>query len=156
MTTVSTGPTPIGGYFTKTFSKPDVTAGGATAWTTANSALTIFTVTGTVFMKVYGVVGGTALTSTGGLGTLQLGVAGSTGLFLPLSAVSAAGQFAIASTWVGATPTIGAVVPLLANLTGIYNTAQNVILTVATADMTAGAMTLVANWIPITAGATVV
>lgn len=157
MTSISVGPQPLGGYNTATFTKAAVASGGATAWTTANSPLTLFAVTGTVLMRLYGVVGATALTSTGGLGTLSIGVATSVQLFLPTSAVSGAGgQFAIGATWIGATPTIGAAIPLLANLTWVYNTANNVILTVATADMTAGAITVYANWVPLSPGATVV
>lgn len=143
-------------FNTATLSVPNVTTGGA-SWTTAHSPVTLFTVTGSVWLRVYGVVGATALTSTGGLGTLSIGISGTVGLYLPLSTVSgAAGQFAIGSVWVGATPTLLSAVPLLANLTWAINNGANVILTVATADMTAGAMTIYADWMPISSGATVV
>lgn len=155
MGVVSVSPLPTKNYYSTPKTFADVTAG--TAWTTGNSPITLFTVTGTVLCRVYGVVGSTALTSTGGLGTLQVGIAGSISLMLPLSAANgAAGQFAANAVWVGATPTALGAVPLLANLTWAFINGANVILTVATASMTAGSITMYCDWVPISAGASVV
>lgn len=157
MSSISVGPQPIGGYNTASYIKPAVQNAGATAWTTANSPLTLFTVTGAVKCQVYGVIGATALTSTIDLGTLAVGVAGATQLMLPTSAVSnAASQFAIGSVWVGATPTLSGAVPLLANLTWTFVNGTPIILTIATQNMAGGAISMFCNWIPQSAGATVV
>lgn len=144
-------------YQTAVYTKAAIAAGGAAAWTTANSPLTLFTVTGTVLCRVYGVVGATVFTSTGGLGTLAIGAAGVTNIFTAAATVSgAAGQFAIGSIWVGATPTLLAAVPLLGNLTWAFVNGTPIILTIATADMTAGAVTVYCDYIPLSAGAGVV
>lgn len=154
--TINVTPPGVKSYFTTTLTKADITAGGATAWTTANSGLTLFTVTGASWLRVYGIIGATAFTSTGGLGTLAVGALGTTQLFLPTSAVNAVGaQFGANTIWVGATPLLRAAVPLLANLTWVLNNGTPIILTVATADMTAGAITVYCDWIPVSAGASV-
>ncbi len=107
-------------YNTASLAKANVSAGGASAWTTANSPLTLFTVTGSVLCRVFGIIGATSLTSTIDLGTLAVGVTASTQLFIPTSAVSnAVGQFAIGAVWVGATPTLLGAALLVANLTWV-------------------------------------
>lgn len=127
------------------------------AWTQGNSPLTLFTVTGTVFARVYGIVGGTAFTSTGGLGTVSVGAAGTVQLFLPTTAANAVGaQLGIGTVWVGATPLVLAAVPLLGNLTWAFINATPIIATIATADMTAGAITMYCDYVPISAGSGVV
>lgn len=144
-------------YQTTTYTKAAIQTGGAAAWLTTSSPLTLFTVTGTVLCRVYGVVGATSFTSASDLGTLSVGVAGSTQLFIPTSAVSnAVGQFAVNSIWVGATPTLLGAVPLLANLTWVYVNGTPIIVTIATQSMSAGAVVMYCDWIPISSGATVV
>lgn len=143
-------------YFSTSFTKADITAAGASgAWTTANSPITLLTVTGVVLARVYGVVGGTALTSTGATGTLALGISGSTQLFLPTTTVSGAGQFLIGGAWVDSTPTVLGKV-LVATPLAFALVNSSAILTIATNNMTAGAMTLYVDWTPVSAGATVV
>ncbi len=144
-------------YLTATYTKAAVEAGGAAAWLTTSSPLTVFTVTGTVLARVYGVIGATAFTSASDLGTVSIGVAGAIQLFLPTSAVTnAVGQFAIGSIWVGAAPTLLGAVPLLANLTWAFVNGTPIIVTIATQSMTAGAITLYCDYVPLSAGASVV
>ena len=134
------------------FSKPDVTAG--TAWTTANSPVTIFTVTGTVLITCAGAVT-TLMTSTGNTGTLALGVSGTTGLFIAATTVNGTNLHAANQVWTGTTANVlGAALP---GTSGWFIVSgSNVILTIATNNMTAGGMDLYGMWIPLSAGATVV
>lgn len=138
---------------TVTFTKADVTAGGATAWTTANSPLTIFTVTGRVLMRVFGVVT-TSFTSTSNTGTIALG-AGATTTLLHTTYTANGTQLqenGLVAASTGQT-TAG----------GFSNSAQfqivngvPVILTVGTNDMTAGGIVYYCQWIALSDGATVV
>lgn len=154
---ISVGPAGISKpVYSTSFTKPDITAAGASgAWTTANSPITIFTVTGAVLARVYGVVGAVALTSTGATGTLAVGITNSTQLFLPTTTVSAAGQFLIGGVWVDSTPTVLGKVLVATPLTfALVN--SSIVLTIATNNMTAGAMTLYCDWIPVSANGNVV
>jgi hypothetical protein len=145
------------GFNTATYTNLTVQSATPTAWTTGNSPITLWTVTGTVLARVFGVVGGTALTSTGNTGTLSVGNSGNVTLFLPTSTVSAAGgQFAINVPWLDATPTVLGKVLVATTLTWAAVGAGTITLTVATNSMTAGAMTLYCQWVPLTSGATVV
>ena len=140
------------GYYTPVFTKADVTA--VTAWSTANSPITLFTVTGTVLARIYGITV-TALTSTGSTGTLAVGVTGTTTAFLGTTTADGT-NFATGSVWLDTSPTIRTEALVAANLTTMLLNGANVILTIATNNMTAGAMTLYCDWAPVSAGATVV
>lgn len=142
------------GFNTTVFTKADVTA--ATAWTTANSPVTIFTVTGAILCRVYGVTT-TALTSAGpGTGTLALGITGTTGLFIAATTANGSTNFILDGVWVDNAPTVKAKqLPSIIDTWVVLSNA-NVILTVATNNMTAGGMNLYCDWLPLTAGATVV
>lgn len=140
-----------------TYTKAAIEAGGAAAWLTTSSPLTVFTVTGTVLCRVYGVVGATAFTSTIDLGTLSIGIVASTQLFLPTSAVNAvATQFGIGTVWIDATPTLLGEAAVASNLTWAFVNGTPIIVTIATQSMTAGAITLYCDYLPISAGASVV
>ncbi len=70
-------------FQTASFIKADVSAANSSgAWTTGNSPITLFTVTGLVIMRVYG-RSTTLVTSTSNTGTLALGITGTTGLAAP-------------------------------------------------------------------------
>lgn len=141
------------GYKTTTYTQPTLASATPVAWTTGNSPVTLFTVTGSVLARVYGVVGATAFTSTGGTGTLAVGVASTTGVFLAASTVNGTTNFIASAAWVDTTPTVLAEV--LASAAWVVCTG-NIILTVATNSMTAGAVVMYCDWIPLTSGASVV
>src|SRR3954471_10900154 len=92
------------GFNTAILTKADVTNGtGTVAWTTANTGLTLFTVTGAVLARVYGVAS-TLITSTAGTGTLAVGITASTGAFLAATTANGTTNFIANSIWVGTTP----------------------------------------------------
>jgi uncharacterized repeat protein (TIGR02543 family) len=132
------------------FSKPDVTV--ATAWNTG--AITIFTVTGDVLLTCFGAVT-TALTSTGNTGTLALGVSGSTTTLIGTTTVDGTKLHTAKQVW--ADTSASALIVAMPGTSGWYAVSgTNVILTVATNNMTAGGMNLYAIWLPMSAGASVV
>lgn len=153
MASVNVAPVLLKGYNTATYTQPTIASATPVAFTTGNSPITLWTVTGSVLARVYGVVGGTAWTSTAATGTASVGVAGNTAVLLPVSTASAAGQFAINAVWIDSTPTVGGelIVPTTFALID-----SNIILTIATNSMTAGAIVMYCDWIPVSAGATVV
>ncbi len=137
---------------TATFTKPDVTV--ATAWTTGNSPITLFTVTGRVLMQVAAFTTA-AFTSTATTGTLALGVTAATTLFMGTTTANGTNFPAGNVPWVGTTAVVGAA--LQQNTSQWFlNASANVILTVATNNMTAGGIVIYVKWIPLSAGATVV
>jgi hypothetical protein len=143
------------GYNSSRYNQPTVASATPTAWTTANSPITLWTVTGTILCRCYGVVGATQITSTGGTGTLAVGVATATGLLLPATTANGTTNFVASAAWVDASPTV--LGELLAATQSPYTLVTgNILLTIATNNMTAGAVQLFLDWIPVTAGATVV
>jgi hypothetical protein len=145
----------LGLWRTTTYTQPTLASATPVAWTTANSPVTIFTVTGSVICRVYGVVGATAFTSTGSTGTLALGISGTTGLFI--AATTANGTNFIAnSVWIDTAPTVlGKALPTLSATLNVLLANANIILTVATNSMTAGAVVVYCDWFPVSAGASV-
>jgi hypothetical protein len=133
-----------------TFTKADVTA--APAWNTG--ALTIFTITGDVILTCWGAVT-TALTSTGNTGTLALGVSGATTTLIGTTTVDGTKLHTAKFVW--ADTAAASLIVALPGTSGWYAVSgTNVILTVATNNMTAGGMTIYCAWLPISAGASVV
>jgi hypothetical protein len=120
----------------------------ATSFTTGASPVTLFTVTGPHLVRVFATIE-TGLTSTGGTGTLAIGVTGNTGALI--AATTADGtNFPTGSVWAGDTsPTVKceALSNTSLNYALLYNT--NIIATVATNSMTAGAMTFYCQFIPL-------
>lgn len=113
---------------------------------TGNPA-TLFTVTGTVFMKLFAVC---STSLTGASATVEVGTAVSTA---GLIAQTTGTDIDINEIWHDATP--DASIELSSVLTEkIVN--QNVIQTVGTADVTAGALTYHCLWRPLSPNATVV
>ena len=115
------------------------------------AAYTIFTVTGDVIVRVFGVCD-VALTS-GGVATIELGVSGNTAVLL---AQATATDLILNEIWHDASPTTTVE---QVNLTGrdfIVTGGQDVILTIGTADLTAGDVDFYALWIPLSTDGNVV
>lgn len=148
-----TFPALLKGYNVTTYTQPTLASATPSAWTTGNSPLLLFTVTGTVRCRVYGVVGATQFTSTAGTGTLAIGVAGATSAFIAATTANGSTNFVANAEWMDNTPSVTA--KLEAQATWMICTG-NIILTIATNSMTAGAVVMYCDWVPVTAGATVV
>lgn len=117
--------------------------------TGAQAAYTIFTVTGDVRLSVYGV----CKVACTGAGTIELGVAGGTAEII---AQATAADLILNELWHDATPTT---TRELIDPTGrewIISGGQDVIFTVAGADLTAGDVDFYALWYPLSADANVV
>ena len=143
---------PTKGYNTTTYTQPTLASATPVAWTTGNSPVTLFTITGSVLCRIYGKVGATQFTSTAGTGTLAVGITSNTVLFIAATTANGTTNFIANAIWLDASPTVlGEVLPTAAwnIITG------DIILTVATNSMTAGAVVMYCDWIPITAGANV-
>ena len=123
-----------------------------TADTGAQAAYTIFTVTGDVMLYVIGLC--QELMDSGGAATIELGIAGNTAA---LVAQTLATDLDAYETWQDAVPEVnpGAVDPAASSTKVIANGAD-VILTVATADLTAGDLDFHAFWLPLSADGNVV
>lgn len=106
----------------------------------------LFTVSGVVEMRIFGVC---AADLTGASATLEVGVAGNTAVCI---AQTTATDIDANEIWLDATPTVRAEA-LTAN--GIINNGANIIETVATANITAGRIDYYCLWRPISDGATV-
>ena len=140
-----------------------VIASAAASLTTGLSPVTLFTVTGDVICRVYAVIP-THLTSTGNTGTLAVGVAGATGLFLVSQTVDGT-AFPTDGVWGGSPSTIdvahkGAGIQLGNSgtaLTFFEAIVRNtpIICTIGTNSMTAGAITFYCEWRALSSGATV-
>lgn len=128
----------------------------ASVLTTGASPYTLFTVDGDVIARVFATVQ-TGLTSTGTNGTLAIGVTGNTGSFI--AATTADGtNFPTGAAWAGDTsPTVKSEVfsACALNWAPIAGGAD-IIATIATNSMTAGAITFYCQYIPLTAASRVV
>ena len=145
----------IPGYRTATYAQPTLASATPVAWTTGNSPVTLFTVTGSVLARVYGVVGATQFTSTAGTGTLSVGVSGAVAAFIAATTANGTTNFVANAAWMDNTPSVTAKVLAAIPAAWVLLTG-NVILTVATNSMTAGAVIMYCDWIPVSAGARVV
>jgi hypothetical protein len=112
-------------------------------------------VTGDVLARVFATIQ-TGLTSTGATGTLAVGVTGNTGAFL--AATTADGtNFPTGSVWAGDTsPTVKSEVLTGTSLNWAPINNTNIIATVATNSMSAGAITFYCEWRPLSANGLVV
>ena len=105
---------------------------------------TIFTVTGTVLARVWGICGDTLV----GAATIECGITGDTARII--AQIPDATALAVGEVWLDATPTLKAeAVPAQIILS------NNVILTVGTANITAGNITMYCMWEPVSAGSNV-
>jgi hypothetical protein len=117
----------------------------------AQGTFTVFTVTGDVYVQVFGLCQ-VALTS-GGAATIELGISGNTAALIAQTTATDLDQY---ETWQDAGPEANpGAVPLDARGFVIANGA-NVILTVATADPTAGDIDFICRWWPISTNGNVV
>ena len=114
--------------------------------TTAASPVTLFTVTGLVEAKCVG-VSGAALASTGNTGTLAVGVTGATTGLLGTTTVDGTNFPAANTVWIDTSPTLLGEAMAGANLNG-FLTASNIILTIATNNMTTGSLRFLLAWRP--------
>ena len=119
--------------------------------TGAAAAYTIFTVTGDVVVQVFGLC--QILMDSGGAATIELGIAGNTAALI---AQTTATDLDAYETWQDATPEANpGAVSLDSRGFAIANGAD-VILTVGTADLTAGDVDFVCRWWPISTDGNVV
>lgn len=124
-----------------------------TALTTALSPVTAFVVSGLVIAKVVG-ISNAALASTSTTGTLAVGVSGATTVALGTTTINGTNFPAANTVWIDTSPTVLAEVMVAANLTG-FLTASNIIVTVATNNMTTGGLYLYCIWEPVSPNASV-
>jgi hypothetical protein len=118
----------------------------ATATTGATGAHTLFTVTGNVLVTVWGICD-TSL--TGATATIEVGVAGNTAALI---AQTTATDLDDGDNWIDATPEVGvSAVPSAF----IVNDGADIILTIATAAVTAGVIDFYCTFRPLSAGADV-
>lgn len=117
----------------------------------AQGAFTIFTVTGDVMVQVFGVCQ-TALTS-GGAATCELGITGNTAALIAQTAFDDIDQY---ETWQDAGPEAnpGNVDAAMADYFVIANGAD-IIMTVGTADLTAGVIDFDCFWRPLSTNGSV-
>jgi len=111
----------------------------------AQAAFTIFTVTGDVLLKVFGLC--QTLMNSGGAATIEVGIAGNTAALIAQTLATDLDQY---ETWQDAAPEAnpGNVATAMGAWFVIANGAD-VIMTVATADLTAGEIDFHAFWCPL-------
>jgi hypothetical protein len=140
-----------GGWNVATYTSEDMSVD----WKTTSSPLTLFDVTGDVAVRVVG-WSRAAITSTGGTGTIALGCTGSTGHLIAATTLNNTTHFPDTGyVWVDATPTTHIDdFPVTGNW-HIIADGFDIIATIATNDVTAGKITLICQWYPMTPGSTV-
>lgn len=117
----------------------------------AQGTFTQFTVTGTVLVKIFGVC--QTLMDSGGAATIELGISGNTAALIAQTTATDLDQY---ETWQDATPEANPGAVDLTGRTFVITNGADVILTVGTADLTAGVIDFYCLWSPLSAGATVV
>jgi hypothetical protein len=120
--------------------------------TGAQAAYTVFTVTGNVLFHYFMGVCETGVTS-GGAATIEVGVSGNTAALI----AQATGTDLIANElWHDATPTTTLEQVDPTGRAFAVSNGQDVILTIATADLTAGKINFYCTWSPLSAGSSVI
>jgi len=125
----------------------------STGWGTADSPKTVATVTGDVLVQVVAVVS-TNCTSTAGTGTLELGTTDSTASLLVQDAVDAT-AFQAGDVWTTTTAADNDFAALQDEWAAIGG-GQDIIATIATNNMTAGAIAFYIFWIPLSTNGAIV
>jgi len=117
----------------------------------AQGAFTIFTVTGDVIVQVFGLC--QALLDSGGAATIELGIAGNTAALIAQTTATTLDQY---ETWQDATPEAnpGAILTTLTSF--VVANGADIILTVGTANLTAGDVDFVCGFMPISTNGNVV
>jgi len=118
-----------------------------TATTGATGATTLFTVTGAVIVKVFGICG----TTIEGAGTLEVGISGDTARIL--AQIADATDLVADEIYLDATPTLQ-VEALPAQL--IISNAQDIIQTIGSTALTAGQIDWYCLWTPLSTDGNVV
>lgn len=113
--------------------------------TGATGATTLFTVTGTVAVRVFAVVSGTDLT---GSGTIEVGISGNTAALLAQVNATA---LDVGEIWTDNAPSTVEALPSLQILTA----GTDIIQTIATDTITAGTLTFYCAWFPLSQSASV-
>lgn len=119
--------------------------------TGAQAAYTIFTVTGDVCVQVFGLC--QVLLDSAGAPTIELGIAGNTAAIV---AQTAGKDLDAYETWQDATPEANPGAVSLDSRGFVCANGANVIMTIATADLTAGDIDFVCRWWPISVDGAVV
>ena len=109
------------------------------------AAHTVFTVTGDVLVSVWG----QCKTNIAGAGTMEMGIAGNTASLI--AQIANATDLDAGENWVDATPETVSVFPTAK----ILNNGADIILTIGTADLTAGVCDFYCVWRPMSDGATI-
>ncbi len=112
-----------------------------------------FTVTGDVMVRVIGVVGATAITSTSGTTTLAVGTAESTGGIIAATTVDNTG-FAATDVWTDAT--VANDVDAVPSTWFVVGGGTAIVLTRSVDDILGGILTLYCQWMPLSADGNVV
>jgi hypothetical protein len=117
----------------------------------AQTAYTIFTVTGDVIVQVFGLC--QVLLDSGGVATIELGIAGNTAALIAQTTATTLDQYEI---WQDATPEAnpGAILTTLTSF--VIANGADIILTVGTANLTAGDVDFVCGFMPISTNGNVV
>lgn len=119
----------------------------------AQGAIDLFTVTGDVELEIFGICKD-AFTTAGGAATIEVGVSGNTAVLI---AQATATDLIANEIWHDATPTTTVEqVDVVGGRRFIVSGGQNVILTIATADTTAGDCTFYCRWRPLSSDGAVV
>ena len=113
----------------------------------AQTAFTIFTVTGDIVVSVFGIC--QTLMDSGGAATIVLGITGNTAILVAQTTATDLDQY---ETWQDAGPEAnpGDVAAAMGKQFAIAN-GEDVIMTVATADLTAGVIDFHSFWRPLSA-----
>ena len=112
-------------------------------------AYTQFTVTGTVFVQIFGVC---QTSLTGASATIELGITGNTAALIAQTTATELDQY---ETWQDGTPEAN---PGVVDITGrsfVITNGADVIMTVATANLTAGIIDFYCLWAPLSADANI-
>lgn len=112
--------------------------------TGAVGATTLFTVVGTVAVRIFAIVSGVDLT---GSGTLEVGIAGNTAALMTQVAATA---LDVGEIWNDSVPSTVEALPALQILSG-----TDIIQTIATNTVTAGTLTYLVAWFPLSQSASV-
>lgn len=114
--------------------------------TGAVGATTLFTVTGTVGVRIFGVVSGTDVTGTG---TIEAGISGNTAALLAQTTGTA---LDVGEIWIDNAPATVELLPALSILTA----GTDIIQTIAGSTLDSGTVTYYCMWFPISSDGDVV
>lgn len=112
----------------------------------------VFTITGEVLARAFGVVGATQLTSTSGTTTLSLGSGGIAQGIIANTTINGTTLFVPGAVWIDTSP--NGVTDVLPAFSAYRST--SITMTRSVDDITAGSMTIYCIWRPLSAGASVV